>query len=85
MVRSERKGNTVFYEARPPKISELLVIARTFLADTLGARRDQLRAVIAAAGGEEVTFSTADPPRARVASPDYCLNAPTTPSLRSTS
>ncbi|MCH5644941.1 MULTISPECIES: metalloregulator ArsR/SmtB family transcription factor [unclassified Gordonia (in: high G+C Gram-positive bacteria)] len=45
VVRSERKGNAVFYELAHPKISELLVIARTFLADTLGARRDQLRAL----------------------------------------
>ena len=42
VVHSERVGNAVFYELAHPKISELLVIARTFLADTLGARRDQL-------------------------------------------
>lgn len=42
VVRSQRVGNAVFYELAHPKISELLVIARTFLADTLGARRDQL-------------------------------------------
>jgi ArsR family transcriptional regulator len=42
VVRAQRVGNAVFYELTHPKISELLVIARTFLADTLGAQRDQL-------------------------------------------
>ncbi|WP_066902052.1 ArsR/SmtB family transcription factor [Mycolicibacterium houstonense] len=42
VVSGRRVGNAVFYELAHPKISELLVIARTFLADTLGARRDQL-------------------------------------------
>ena len=42
VVRGERVGNAVFYELAHPKISELLLIARTFLTDTLGARRDQL-------------------------------------------
>lgn len=45
VVRGRRVGNAVFYELAHPKISELLVIARTFLADTLGARRDQLAAL----------------------------------------
>src|SRR5690606_10078728 len=42
VVRAQRVGNAVFYELTHPKISALLVIARTFLADTLGAQRDQL-------------------------------------------
>jgi len=42
VVNAQRVGNAVIYELAHPKISELLVIARTFLADTLGARRDQL-------------------------------------------
>ncbi|MGV0837645.1 ArsR/SmtB family transcription factor [Mycolicibacterium thermoresistibile] len=42
VVNAKRVGNAVFYELAHPKISELLVIARTFLADTLGAQRDQL-------------------------------------------
>ncbi|MFW0795421.1 metalloregulator ArsR/SmtB family transcription factor [Gordonia sp. CPCC 205515] len=45
VVRSERIGNAVFYELAHPKISELLVIARTFLIDTLGAQRDQLEVI----------------------------------------
>ena len=45
VVISNRVGNAVFYELAHPKISELLVIARTFLADTLGAQRDQLDAL----------------------------------------
>ncbi|WKG03344.1 metalloregulator ArsR/SmtB family transcription factor [Mycolicibacterium sp. HK-90] len=45
VVRGRRVGNAVFYELAHPKISELLVIARMFLADTLGARRDQLEAL----------------------------------------
>ncbi|AKS31280.1 ArsR/SmtB family transcription factor [Mycolicibacterium goodii] len=45
VVTGHRSGNAVFYELAHPKISELLVIARTFLADTLGARRDQLAAM----------------------------------------
>lgn len=42
VVNAQRVGNAVIYELAHPKISELLVIARTFLADTLSARRDQL-------------------------------------------
>ena len=42
VVKARRVGNAVFYELAHPKISELLIIARTFLADTLGAQRDQL-------------------------------------------
>ena len=34
-------NNAVYYELAHPKVSELLVIARTFLIDTLAARRDQ--------------------------------------------
>ena len=45
VVRGHRVGNAVFYELAHPKIAELLVIARTFLADTLSAQRDQLDAV----------------------------------------
>lgn len=45
VVKAQRVGNAVFYELAHPKISELLVIARTFLADTLAAQRDQLEAL----------------------------------------
>jgi ArsR family transcriptional regulator len=38
-------GNAVYYELANPKVSELLLIARTFLADTLTARRDELDAL----------------------------------------
>lgn len=44
VVRGHRVGNAVYYELAHPKISELLVIARAFLADTLGRQRDQLEA-----------------------------------------
>jgi DNA-binding transcriptional ArsR family regulator len=43
VVSGQRVGNAMLYELAHPKISELLVIARTFLADTLGAQRDQLK------------------------------------------
>ncbi|MCV7153863.1 ArsR/SmtB family transcription factor [Mycolicibacterium pyrenivorans] len=45
VVTGRRVGNAVLYQLAHPKISELLVIARTFLADTLGAQRDQLKAI----------------------------------------
>ena len=45
VVSGERVGNAVYYQLAHPKISELLVIARAFLADTLGARRDQFEAL----------------------------------------
>jgi hypothetical protein len=45
VITGQRIGNRVFYELAHPKISELLVIARTFLADTLGAQRDQFDAI----------------------------------------
>lgn len=45
VVVSRRVGNAVYYRLAHPKISELLQIARTFLTDTLSARRDQLDAV----------------------------------------
>ena len=45
VVTGDRVGNAVFYRLAHPKISELLVIARVFLADTLGAQRDQLKAL----------------------------------------
>ena len=45
VVVGERVGNAVFYTPAHPMIAELLLIARTFLADTLSAGRDQLAAV----------------------------------------
>lgn len=45
VVSARRVGNSVIYELAHPKISELLVIARTFLADTLDAQRDQIDAL----------------------------------------
>lgn len=45
VVTSGRVGNAVFYQLANAKVSELLVIARAFLADTLGAQRDQLKAM----------------------------------------
>ncbi|CAN5464403.1 metalloregulator ArsR/SmtB family transcription factor [soil metagenome] len=45
VVRGHRVGNAVLYELAHPKISELLVIARAFLADTLGAHREHLAAL----------------------------------------
>jgi len=44
VVRAERVGNAVFYELAHPSVSELLVIARTFLADTLKAQQQQFEA-----------------------------------------
>lgn len=44
VVSAQRTGNAVFYQLANPKVSELLVIARGFLVDTLGVRRDQLEA-----------------------------------------
>lgn len=45
VVSGHRVGNAVYYRLAHPKIAELLVIARTFLADTLATHRDQLDAV----------------------------------------
>lgn len=45
VVVGERIGNAVFYRPTHPMISELLLIARIFLTDTLAAGRDQLAAV----------------------------------------
>ena len=45
VVSGERVGNAVYYRLAHPKISELLLIARTFLADTLSASRAQLQAM----------------------------------------
>ncbi|WP_006242442.1 ArsR/SmtB family transcription factor [Mycolicibacterium tusciae] len=45
VVTAQRVGNAVYYQLAHPKISELLVIARTFLADVLGAQRDQWEAL----------------------------------------
>lgn len=44
VVRAERTGNAVHYELAHPSIRDLLVIARSFLADTLRARQQQLDA-----------------------------------------
>jgi DNA-binding transcriptional ArsR family regulator len=41
VVRAERVGNAVFYSLAHPSISELLVAARAFLADTLREQREQ--------------------------------------------
>ncbi|GAS94108.1 ArsR family transcriptional regulator [Mycolicibacterium canariasense] len=45
VVSGQRVGNAVYYQLAHPKIAELLVIARTFLVDTLAAQRDRLDAV----------------------------------------
>lgn len=45
VVRAERVGNAVYYELAHPSISELLVIARSFLADTLRGQQQQLEAL----------------------------------------
>lgn len=47
VVRSERIGNAVYYELSHPSVSELLVIARRFLAETLRAQQQQLEAFTA--------------------------------------
>ncbi|WP_233211281.1 metalloregulator ArsR/SmtB family transcription factor [Mycobacterium sp. shizuoka-1] len=44
VVSSERVGNAVYYQLAHPSIRELLVTARSFLADTLRARHQQLEA-----------------------------------------
>jgi ArsR family transcriptional regulator len=45
VVSGQRVGNAVYYQLAHPKVAELLVIARTFLVDTLAAQRDRLEAV----------------------------------------
>nr|MDT0523583.1 metalloregulator ArsR/SmtB family transcription factor [Streptomyces sp. DSM 41633] len=45
VVSGHRVGNAVYYTIAHPKVAELLLIARSFLADTLAAQRDQLEAV----------------------------------------
>ena len=45
VVEAQRVGNAVYYQLAHPKISELLVIARAFLADTLAASREQIDAL----------------------------------------
>lgn len=45
VVSGHRVGNAVYYTLAHPKIAELLLIARTFLADTLAAQRDRLDAI----------------------------------------
>ena len=42
VVRAERTGNAVHCELAHPSISDLLIIARTFLADTLRAQQQHL-------------------------------------------
>lgn len=42
VVHAERVGNAVYYRLAHPSISELLVIARTFLADTLRSQQQHL-------------------------------------------
>lgn len=44
VVRAQRIGNAVYYELAHPSISELLVISRAFLADTLKSQRQQFEA-----------------------------------------
>jgi ArsR family transcriptional regulator len=45
VVKAERIGNAVFYQVAHPKIPQLLLIARSFLIDTLATSRDRLAAV----------------------------------------
>lgn len=45
VVSAERTGNSVRYVVAHPKIPELLLIARSFLADVLAESRDQLAAL----------------------------------------
>jgi DNA-binding transcriptional ArsR family regulator len=42
VVRAERVGNAVNYQLAHPAVAQLLLMARTFLADSLAERRDQL-------------------------------------------
>lgn len=44
VVRANRVGNAVYYQLAHPSISDLLVIARAFLADTLRAQQQQWEA-----------------------------------------
>ncbi|MCB0930285.1 MAG: helix-turn-helix transcriptional regulator [Mycobacterium sp.] len=44
VVHSERIGNAVYYQLSHPSVSELLVIARRFLAETLRAQQQRLEA-----------------------------------------
>ena len=44
VVRGRRVANAVYYQLAHPRISELLLIARAFLADNLEASRNQLDA-----------------------------------------
>lgn len=44
VVRAERVGNAVYYELAHQSISELLVTARAFLADTLRTQQQRLEA-----------------------------------------
>lgn len=42
VVRHERSGNAVHYRLAHPAVAQLLLTARTFLADSLAESRDQL-------------------------------------------
>lgn len=44
VVSAQRVGNSVYYALAHPSVRELLVTARSFLADTLKARQQQLEA-----------------------------------------
>ena len=44
VVRAERIGNAVYYELAHPSVSQLLIIARLFLADTPRDQQQQLDA-----------------------------------------
>jgi DNA-binding transcriptional ArsR family regulator len=46
VVAAHRVGNAVYYTLAHPKIAELLLIARTFLADTLASQRDQYATLV---------------------------------------
>lgn len=41
VVRAERVGNAVFYTLAHPSVADLLITARTFLADTLRVQQQQ--------------------------------------------
>jgi ArsR family transcriptional regulator len=45
VVQSDRVANAVYYRLAHPSVADLLVIARTFLADTLRAQQEQLEAL----------------------------------------
>lgn len=45
VVRADRVGNAVYYELAHQSVSELLVIARAFLSDTLRDQQQQFEAL----------------------------------------